>query len=881
PHQLMIRQSTDYGNTWSFMKASHGGSIPLIDSMDIVVDYVDPNYIYVGFCHWNRYEKSPDGSTIWVSDDGGKNILYTHDSGTDVIYAMAGDPENTSQVYVSFLFPDGDFDRVIKTINKGGTFFFSGTNLPNQVTDILVDPKNTDNLYVGSCSGYKGVWKSANQGGSWYQVGLNIISVYALAVDYDYDFIYAGCDESNGIYKTTDGGNIWIQMNDGLDYKYIRDLEIDPEEPTIIYTICRENNGAIHNFVYCSVDRGGKWFNLSEGLTVQQLHKLRIDSHPNQPKTVYLGTEHGIYTYTPEFNKSLVSSSNEATFKNNGRKICRIIGSDELWVTYESGGVVYAVRSTDAVWSKKMELGQGYNPCISVNPTMVADHKPGVVWRAQGDRDTLYFARYISDNNWTSPIVIVTSQPGVNFGPPSFVIGTDNIGRLVYTAAEHPYRVYYTQFDIYDPVVSDPELVGTGENPSIEFMPGIVNPHIHVVWENNSTVLYRSRTIGGTWSDQETVFTNSNHPCLEIDGTNVYVVCEAFSDIYYRYAVYSGGNHYWTRYQKISHSDVPSTYPVLTGGNTCAWVEEIPGNFEIYFSYYDPEIGWVEPINISNTDECSNYPHITHKQTIERTIVYFTWTESNSAPYDIKFQTYSFGLGEGGSEALPFYVANGGEEEASPFNLRREGYHQYGTEPYKQIDYDQEYLEYQFEGLNPEREYAGAVYLYQHGYANLPILAKVDNYQIGAITLPSDTLIILKHMVPTMLYEDSIINIKIFGNNAVSAILVLYEYEVDSAGGGPQSSQSMLTQTGHLTLSVYPNPVKKFIGIEYNLPAKTDIKLSIFDVAGRLIKNIVSENQESGIFHKSFDITNLSQGVYFIRLNTRDKSLVEKVIFLK
>ena len=163
----------------------------------------------------------------------------------------------------------------------------------------------------------------------------------------------------------------------------------------------------------------------------------------------------------------------------------------------------------------------------------------------------------------------------------------------------------------------------------------------------------------------------------------------------------------------------------------------------------------------------------------------------------------------------------------------------------------------------------------------LTILAKVDNYQIGAITLPSDTLIILKHMVPTMLYEDSTINIKIFGNNAVSAILFLYEYEVDSAGGGPQSSQSIPNQTGHLTLSVYPNPVKKVIGIEYNLPAKTDIKLSIFDVTGRLIKNIVSENQESGIFHKSFDITNLSQGVYFLRLNTRDKSLVEKVVFLK
>jgi hypothetical protein len=230
---------------------------------------------------------------------------------------------------------------------------------------------------------------------------------------------------------------------------------------------------------------------------------------------------------------------------------------------------------------------------------------------------------------------------------------------------------------------------------------------------------------------------------------------------------------------------------------------------------------------------------------------------------------------------LPFYIADGGEENASPFNLRREGYLQYGPEPYKRIDYDGQYLEYQFANLNPDREYGAGVYLYQHGSSNLAISAEVDGYQIGALNLPPDTLIILRHMVPAAFYADSMIHVKIYGNNAVSAILVLYEYEIEPDRGGPQSSQSLPDQAGVLSLSILPNPAKEIVGIRYTLPMATNVKLSLFDVTGRLIEHVVNENQPSGTYRKSFSNTNLSQGVYFVRLESDDKALVKKVIFLK
>jgi len=82
-------------------------------------------------------------------------------------------------------------------------------------------------------------------------------------------------------------------------------------------------------------------------------------------------------------------------------------------------------------------------------------------------------------------------------------------------------------------------------------------------------------------------------------------------------------------------------------------------------------------------------------------------------------------------------------------------------------------------------------------------------------------------------------------------------------------------------IGVFPNPSQEFIHIEYILPKKTDVNISIFDVAGRKVGGITNENQAPGIYRKSFDVGNIPQGVYFIKLNTDDKSVVKKAIFLR
>lgn len=82
-------------------------------------------------------------------------------------------------------------------------------------------------------------------------------------------------------------------------------------------------------------------------------------------------------------------------------------------------------------------------------------------------------------------------------------------------------------------------------------------------------------------------------------------------------------------------------------------------------------------------------------------------------------------------------------------------------------------------------------------------------------------------------------------------------------------------------LEILPNPIHKECNMKYNLPQKTNVNISLYNVTGRLIKEVINEDQNIGIYYKVFDMGNFAQGVYFIRLNTDGLSSVKKVIFLK
>ena len=71
----------------------------------------------------------------------------------------------------------------------------------------------------------------------------------------------------------------------------------------------------------------------------------------------------------------------------------------------------------------------------------------------------------------------------------------------------------------------------------------------------------------------------------------------------------------------------------------------------------------------------------------------------------------------------------------------------------------------------------------------------------------------------------------------------------------------------------YPNPFNPVTRIEFELNKRSSIVLSIYDVNGRLIENIMNDqNMPAGKYESVFNGSEYSSGVYFVRLRVEDES---------
>jgi hypothetical protein len=89
-----------------------------------------------------------------------------------------------------------------------------------------------------------------------------------------------------------------------------------------------------------------------------------------------------------------------------------------------------------------------------------------------------------------------------------------------------------------------------------------------------------------------------------------------------------------------------------------------------------------------------------------------------------------------------------------------------------------------------------------------------------------------------------------------------------------------------LGVKVYPNPAKILTAIRYSLPAESKVSLQLYDISGRLIKTLVNESKQTGIYSviwNGADDNNrkVGEGVYFCILKTNEKSLQQKILMVK
>jgi uncharacterized delta-60 repeat protein len=89
------------------------------------------------------------------------------------------------------------------------------------------------------------------------------------------------------------------------------------------------------------------------------------------------------------------------------------------------------------------------------------------------------------------------------------------------------------------------------------------------------------------------------------------------------------------------------------------------------------------------------------------------------------------------------------------------------------------------------------------------------------------------------------------------------------------------TPTNYELHPAYPNPFNPSTNITYFLPEAADVTLSIFDVHGRLVDQLVNGHRKSGRHDVTFDASGIPSGIYFYRLSTHDFERTDKMVLMK
>jgi len=271
------------------------GYKPYARSIDFLEARVDKNGNFPSNSLWKEWMKiknnrSKSSSSNWTPlGPFDVPIIQSNNKkrGSGRVNCITFDPINPDIFWVGS--PGGG---LWKTTDGGDTWTTNTDNLPVLgVSDILIDPTNTDIMYLatGDADGWDtysiGVLKSTDGGITWNSTGLSFsinqeLAISKLEMNPNYtDSIFAATE--NNIYVTADGGLNWNIV--GSNGRW-RDIQYKPENTNVLYAT-KQTSGTSN--VYRSVDGGASWQTCTNGISNSNKRRPLIAVTPINSDVVY------------------------------------------------------------------------------------------------------------------------------------------------------------------------------------------------------------------------------------------------------------------------------------------------------------------------------------------------------------------------------------------------------------------------------------------------------------------------------------------------------------------------------------------------------------------------------------------------------------------
>lgn len=250
---------------------------------DIAVHPDNPRIFYIGYGSAGVFKSTNSGNTMTpVFDHAGGALgvgdLTISEADPNIIWVGTGENNSSRSTYAG--------SGIYKSSDNGETWEFKGLNNSQHIGRIITHPTDANTAWVASV----GALYSPNS--------------------------------ERGVFKTTDGGNSWEKTLFINDSTGVIDLAIHPTNPNILWAASWEKDRKAWNFkesgkssaIYKSSDGGNSWTKLTNGLPQgEHVGRIGLDVSKSMPNTIYAIIDNQFETKTERDVDVNVLSMNDLT----------------------------------------------------------------------------------------------------------------------------------------------------------------------------------------------------------------------------------------------------------------------------------------------------------------------------------------------------------------------------------------------------------------------------------------------------------------------------------------------------------------------------------------------------------------------------------------
>jgi photosystem II stability/assembly factor-like uncharacterized protein len=465
-----------------------------------------PNVFYMAAVNGGVWKTADSGNTWWPifddQDTGSVGAIAVAPSDPNIIYVGSGEGLQRPDLSTG--------DGVYKSVNAGQTWTHLGLRDAQQITAILVDPKDPNRVFVAAeghpygPNAERGVFRSIDGGKSFEKVlhkdenigaadlafdPTNPQTVYAVLwaarvapweIRSGESFVAAG----SGLYKSTDGGSTWSQITKGLPASDDGGLgrigiAVAPSQPSRMYATVEAKKDA---GIYRSDDAGDSWqlVNSDHRIGGRGPGAMGIAVSPDDPNVIYV--------------------ANTTTWKSSdaGKSFVGFKGApggddyQRIWVSTENPDIIALTADQGAV--------------ISVNR--------GATWSSWYNQPTAQFYHVTTDNRFPYWVYGAQQESGSagtmsrsDYGEITFrewhSVGVFEYGYIAVDPLDsnivYGARLTRTNQELGEVADVTPEPIRRGEYRYDRTLPVVfspVNPHALYFSAN---VLFKSIDAGNSW----------------------------------------------------------------------------------------------------------------------------------------------------------------------------------------------------------------------------------------------------------------------------------------------------------------------------------------------------------------------------------------------